>query len=172
MAEQEKSILDKLGVSKGYKINHMKTVTEADIVLISGVSGDFNPVHLCEEYANGLTVMGGSLTDVVFLDCDELHRMLWCKDFDGQQLTMSNVVLKKCKGLRQWSVEASSLVSLGPLSLQECGLQLCDLLGLTSDVYEDESGIDVRGCEFDYCLLGEDLIGLILEPERKNEVRP
>ena len=122
--------------------------------------------------ANGLTIMGGSLTDVVFLDCDELHRMLWCKDFDGQQLTMSNVVLKKCKGLRQWSVEASSLVSLGPLSLQECGLQLCDLLGLTSDVYEDESGIDVRGCEFDYCLLGEDLIGLILEPERKNEVRP
>jgi len=28
-----------------------KTVTEADIVLFSGISGDFNPVHIDEEYA-------------------------------------------------------------------------------------------------------------------------
>jgi 3-hydroxybutyryl-CoA dehydratase len=35
----------------GMKINHVKTITEADIVLFAGVSGDFNPVHVCEEYA-------------------------------------------------------------------------------------------------------------------------
>lgn len=28
-----------------------KTVTEADVVLFAGVSGDFNPVHIDEEYA-------------------------------------------------------------------------------------------------------------------------
>ena len=50
MAE-EVPILDKLGVDVGFKITHMKTVTEADIVLFAGVSGDFNPVHVCEEYA-------------------------------------------------------------------------------------------------------------------------
>ncbi len=51
MAEKEISILDKLGVDVGTKVSHMKTVTEADIVLFAGVSGDFNPVHVCDEYA-------------------------------------------------------------------------------------------------------------------------
>ena len=50
MAKQ--NILDKLGVDVGFKATHMKTVTEADIVIFAGVSGDFNPVHMCEEYAN------------------------------------------------------------------------------------------------------------------------
>ena len=49
MAKQ--NILDKLGVDVGFKTTHMKTVTEADIVIFAGVSGDFNPVHMCEEYA-------------------------------------------------------------------------------------------------------------------------
>jgi 3-hydroxybutyryl-CoA dehydratase len=39
------------GIYVGMKTNHMKTITEADIVLFAGVSGDFNPVHMCEEYA-------------------------------------------------------------------------------------------------------------------------
>ncbi len=60
MTEQGASILDKLGVGVGYKVSHMKTVTEADIVLIAGVSGDFNPVHLCEEYAKK-TFFGGRI---------------------------------------------------------------------------------------------------------------
>ena len=51
MAEKEVSILEKLGVDVGTKVIHMKTITEADIVLFAGVSGDFNPVHTCEEYA-------------------------------------------------------------------------------------------------------------------------
>jgi len=49
MAKQ--NILDKLGVDVGFKTTHMKTVTEADIVIFAGMSGDFNPVHMCEEYA-------------------------------------------------------------------------------------------------------------------------
>ena len=51
MTEQEVSILDKLGVDIGYKTTHMKTITEADIVAFAGVSGDFNPVHMSEEFA-------------------------------------------------------------------------------------------------------------------------
>jgi len=51
MTEKGTSILDKLGVDVGLKTSHMKTITEADIVLFAGVSGDFNPVHTCEEYA-------------------------------------------------------------------------------------------------------------------------
>lgn len=51
MAEKEVPILEKLGVDVGTKVTHAKTITEADIVLFAGVSGDFNPVHTCEEYA-------------------------------------------------------------------------------------------------------------------------
>jgi len=50
MAE-EVSILDKLGVDVGYKTTVMKTITEADILLFAAVSSDFNPVHMCEEFA-------------------------------------------------------------------------------------------------------------------------
>ncbi len=55
---EETSILDKLGVDIGYKTTNMKTVTEADIVMFAEVTGDFNPVHLCEEYAKK-TFFGG-----------------------------------------------------------------------------------------------------------------
>jgi len=53
-------ILDKLGVDVGTKVSHMKTVTETDIGLFAGVSGDFNPVHMCEEYAKK-TFFGGRI---------------------------------------------------------------------------------------------------------------
>jgi len=51
MTEKDISILDKLGVDIGFKTSHEKTITEADIVLFAGVSGDFNPIHMVEEYA-------------------------------------------------------------------------------------------------------------------------
>lgn len=47
-------------MSEGYSIDQLeigqsasmsKTVTEADIVLFAGVTGDFNPAHVDEEYA-------------------------------------------------------------------------------------------------------------------------
>ena len=60
MVEKGSPILDRLGVDIGFKVTHMKTVTEADIVLFSGVSGDFNPVHICEEYAKK-TFFGGRI---------------------------------------------------------------------------------------------------------------
>ena len=53
-------ILDKLGVDVGTKVSHMKTVTETDIGMFAGVSGDFNPVHMCEEYAKK-TLFGGRI---------------------------------------------------------------------------------------------------------------
>ncbi len=60
MTEKGISILDRLGVDVGYKTTHAKTITEADIVLFAGVSGDFNPVHINEEHAKK-TVFGGRI---------------------------------------------------------------------------------------------------------------
>jgi len=60
MADKEMSILDKLGVDIGYKTTHEKTITEADINLFAEVSGDFNPVHMREEYAKK-TLFGGRI---------------------------------------------------------------------------------------------------------------
>ena len=49
--EKGSSILDKLGVDIGTKRVHMHTITDADIVMFSGISGDTNYVHMCEQYA-------------------------------------------------------------------------------------------------------------------------
>lgn len=37
----------------GMTASYARTVTDADIVLFAGISGDNNPVHLDEEYAKG-----------------------------------------------------------------------------------------------------------------------
>jgi len=38
-------------ISLGDKATFTKTVTEADVVMFAGISGDFNPVHINSEYA-------------------------------------------------------------------------------------------------------------------------
>jgi len=60
MAEQEMPILEKLGVDIGYRTTHTKTIAEADIVQFAEVSGDYNPVHMSEEYASK-TLFGGRI---------------------------------------------------------------------------------------------------------------
>ena len=52
MADSDISVLDKLGVDVGYKTSVAKTVTETDVVLFAGISGDLNPVHINESYAS------------------------------------------------------------------------------------------------------------------------
>lgn len=47
-------------LSVGMTAVFAKTVTEADIVLFAGISGDTNPVHLNEEYA-GTTMFKGRI---------------------------------------------------------------------------------------------------------------
>lgn len=47
-------------LSAGMTAVFAKTVTEADIVLFAGISGDTNPVHLNEEYA-GTTMFKGRI---------------------------------------------------------------------------------------------------------------
>jgi len=44
----------------GMSASFAKTVTEADIVLFAGVTGDVNPAHLNEEYAKG-TIFGSRI---------------------------------------------------------------------------------------------------------------
>ncbi|MBI2869491.1 MAG: MaoC family dehydratase [Chloroflexi bacterium] len=58
--KKEPTILEKLGVDIGYKVSSIKTITEADIVMFAGVSGDFNPVHMAEEFAKK-TMFGGRI---------------------------------------------------------------------------------------------------------------
>jgi len=60
MTDKNASILDKLGVDVGYKVTHIKTVTDADVHTFAEVSGDFNPVHLREGYAKK-TLFGGRI---------------------------------------------------------------------------------------------------------------
>ena len=60
MTEKDIPILDKLGVDIGHKVTHTKTITENDINLFAEVSGDFNPVHINEEFAKK-TFFGGRI---------------------------------------------------------------------------------------------------------------
>lgn len=60
MVEEGSSILEKLGVDIGFKTTHTKTITEADINSFADVVGDFNPVHMDEEYAKK-TLFGGRI---------------------------------------------------------------------------------------------------------------
>jgi len=50
MTEKEKSLLE-LGVKIGHKTSHSRTISEQDINAFAELSGDFNPVHVNEEYA-------------------------------------------------------------------------------------------------------------------------
>jgi len=45
-------------LSVGQTATYAKTVTEADIVLFAGISGDTNPVHLNEEFASATMFKG------------------------------------------------------------------------------------------------------------------
>ena len=50
MAEQM-TILDKYGVDVGFKLTYERVITAEDIDLFAKVSGDFNPVHMNDDYA-------------------------------------------------------------------------------------------------------------------------
>ncbi len=54
------------GFKIGDKACHSKTITETDITLFAGISGDFNPLHVNDEYAKttqfGRRVAHGSLS--------------------------------------------------------------------------------------------------------------
>ncbi len=45
-------------LSVGMTATYARTVTDADIVLFAGVSGDTNPIHLNQEYASGTMFQG------------------------------------------------------------------------------------------------------------------
>ena len=60
MVEKDMTLLEKLGVDIGYKTSHVKTINESDIARFAEVSGDFNPIHMSEEYARK-TFFGGRI---------------------------------------------------------------------------------------------------------------
>ncbi|OIR07924.1 (R)-specific enoyl-CoA hydratase [mine drainage metagenome] len=45
-------------LSVGQTASYAKTVTEADVILFAGISGDTNPVHLNEEFASATMFKG------------------------------------------------------------------------------------------------------------------
>jgi len=57
MAENE-TFIDRLRISVGLKTFHIKTVSEDDIKKFAEVSGDYNPVHMDEEFAKGTFFKG------------------------------------------------------------------------------------------------------------------
>lgn len=50
--------IDRLDIHIGLKTFHTKTVTEDDIQKFADVSGDYNPVHMNEEFAEGTIFKG------------------------------------------------------------------------------------------------------------------
>lgn len=60
MTDKDIPILDKLGVDIGYKATHEKTISESDITKFAEVSGDYNPVHMEEDFARK-TFFGGRI---------------------------------------------------------------------------------------------------------------
>jgi 3-hydroxybutyryl-CoA dehydratase len=47
----DNSILESLHINVGTKTRHVKTITEADVMRFAELSGDFNPVHVSEDFA-------------------------------------------------------------------------------------------------------------------------
>lgn len=45
-------------LSVGMTAVYAKTITDADVVMFAGISGDTNPVHLNQEYASGTMFQG------------------------------------------------------------------------------------------------------------------
>jgi 3-hydroxybutyryl-CoA dehydratase len=39
-------------IKKGMEVSYSQTITDADVKAFAGISGDNNPVHMSEEYAN------------------------------------------------------------------------------------------------------------------------
>ncbi|HMF33408.1 MAG TPA: MaoC family dehydratase [Candidatus Lokiarchaeia archaeon] len=66
MADLDIKIANYDEIQVGDKAEHSKTITETDVVLFAGLSGDFNPLHVNEEYAKstqfGRRVAHGSLS--------------------------------------------------------------------------------------------------------------
>ena len=61
----------------GETASFTKTVTEADVILLAGISGDFNPMHVDEEYASK-TQFGGRIAYGV-LSCTFISAVLGTK---------------------------------------------------------------------------------------------
>jgi 3-hydroxybutyryl-CoA dehydratase len=47
----EQTILDQYGVDVGFKLTYERVITAEDIDLFAKVSGDYNPVHINDDYA-------------------------------------------------------------------------------------------------------------------------
>jgi 3-hydroxybutyryl-CoA dehydratase len=56
----ENSVLKSLNINVGMKTCHVKTITEADVMRFAELSGDFNPVHVSEDFARK-TLFGGRI---------------------------------------------------------------------------------------------------------------
>jgi 3-hydroxybutyryl-CoA dehydratase len=52
-------------LSIGMSASYAKTITEADVILFAGISGDDNPMHINEEFASD-TLFGGRIVHGMF----------------------------------------------------------------------------------------------------------
>jgi len=78
----------------GDSASHSKTITEADVTLFAGISGDFNPLHMNEEFAKtqmfGQRVVHGAFSSAL------ISAVLGVKLFGpGALYASQNVIYKK-----------------------------------------------------------------------------
>jgi len=118
----------------------------------------------------GLDFLGGSLTDVDFVECN-LKKMLWSYATANQKLRISNVTFRRCQPFYQWSIEPTVVILDGPLHLHDCKLELCDLRHLPYEGDRGESRMDIQGCKFDYCLLDK-MLARFIDQSKNNERSP
>jgi len=59
-------LLERLGIAVGYRTTHTGTITEEGIELFAKISGDYNPLHVSEEYARK-TMFGGRIAHGVMV---------------------------------------------------------------------------------------------------------
>jgi 3-hydroxybutyryl-CoA dehydratase len=67
MRQEKNSVLEKLGIGIWYKTTYARTITEADIIEMSRISGDFAPIHINKEFADK-TLFKGCIVHGVFTE--------------------------------------------------------------------------------------------------------
>ena len=108
-------------INIGDKASFAKTITETDVYLFAGISGDFNPLHVDEEYARGTEFKkriahGGLAASLVALEITQKFRS---PVYFGDTVTITATVTKKIERMKLvemsllWTNQRGDVVSKG-----------------------------------------------------------